>query len=40
MKQDQLISKDKDFCKEKFKWNVEKYATPWGGQQCDPGQWG
>ena len=41
MKRDQDSSKDGElFFLEKFKKNVKKYATPGGGLQCDPSQWG
>ena len=39
MKQYQGMTKEREFF-EKFKWNVEKYAAPWRGLQCDPCQSG
>ena len=39
VKQGHVITKDGIFL-EKFKWNVEKYATPGGCLQYDPGHWG
>ena len=40
VKQYQGFTKDGEICWKVFKWNVEKYAVPGTGPQCDPCQSG